>query len=633
MDAPTGTIVMPSTDLVGYGKWGELTYQQLWDQEPGYCLWTVNKFQELVKDGEELGTQYVLGDSAMKRLAQWITEVDAKRAAVEPQFECDSDMELVEVPNPQGETLAKRVALLRAESQSKFYGVAAPEDHAGIYTSWIECKPHVVGIKGVMYKSFASEEEALDYVQNPPPKKTETPEAIAAREQAAKAKEEAKAAKVAEAKAAREAKEAEKAARAAESKVAKEEAKAIAKSAKEAGKTAEVKAKEEAKAAKAAEASQKREAVITEVPEPKRGRKTAAADAGAEQKPDTKASSGTAAPAAKKREADTTEVPKPKRGRKPAVADAGTDQTPDIKASAQTAAPAAEKPVMFEGSSRSLKSLKKAKFAQNVKAKAKAKSKAKAVAKSKAAAAKAKTASAAKATPEAAAGEASKADQKAKADKEEAKAAKVAEAKAAREAKEAEKAAKAAEAKTAKEEAKAAKAKAAEDAKAADSTSSSAIPEEVLKRAEELGMAAALRNLGARAEIAEKGFSSEALLQTLVKAEGLVNKAKTLLLSPDFSPEDASPVSTSKIGLVLSPEKTLQERAQDNEANEELAKMLQGLSATLRLVSTPLKSMAAKDDAHVKTDGQSSLTEAQMQRMKENRERALARKAQAQAGN
>jgi len=189
MEAPVGTVVMATTDIVGYGKWGELTYQQLWDEQPEYCLWTVNKFKELVKDGEELATKFVIGDSKMKRLAQWITETDEIRGAVEPEFECDSDMELIEVEKPETQTLAKRVAKLRAEKESqasKFYGVAFPEDHAGIYTSWAECKPHVVGVKGVMYKSFPTEEEAMEYVRNPPPRKIPeiSAEVKAAREKA-----------------------------------------------------------------------------------------------------------------------------------------------------------------------------------------------------------------------------------------------------------------------------------------------------------------------------------------------------------------------------------------------------------------------------------------------------------------
>lgn len=212
---------MAST-VVDYGKWGELTYQELWDQQPEYCLWTINKFQELVKEGEELDTKYIVGESKMKRLAQWIKQTDKLRAAIDPEVECDSDMEMVELQRPGTETLAQKIALSRAEKtsqSSKFYGVAFPEEHAGIYTTWDECKPHVHGIKGVMYKSFGSEEDALEYVQNPPPRKNA--EAQAAKEKAKAQKEEAKAAKVAEAKASKEAKEEAKAAKAAEAKKAK----------------------------------------------------------------------------------------------------------------------------------------------------------------------------------------------------------------------------------------------------------------------------------------------------------------------------------------------------------------------------------------------------------------------------
>merc|ERR1719247_2329447 len=128
---------------------------------------------------------------------------------VKPECECDSDMEMVEVVKPECETLDKRVAKQRAEKEAssvKFYGVAAPEDHKGVYATWVECKPHVVGIKGAKYKSFPTEEEALEYIKNPPLRKSETEDAIKAREAAQKAKEEAKAAKVAEAQAAKAAK-------------------------------------------------------------------------------------------------------------------------------------------------------------------------------------------------------------------------------------------------------------------------------------------------------------------------------------------------------------------------------------------------------------------------------------------
>merc|ERR1719272_236839 len=146
----------------------------------------MNKFEELCKEGDEVATEYAVGDSKMKRLAQWIKESETSRAAIDPEFECDSDMELVEVEKPDDKkTLAERIAKLQADVSAKFYGVASPEDHKGVYTSWSECKPHVIGIKGVMYKSFASEEEALEYVRDPPQMKpAETAEAKAAREEA-----------------------------------------------------------------------------------------------------------------------------------------------------------------------------------------------------------------------------------------------------------------------------------------------------------------------------------------------------------------------------------------------------------------------------------------------------------------
>ncbi|CAJ1365365.1 unnamed protein product [Effrenium voratum] len=150
MEAAAGN----SVDLVGFGKHGGMTYDELWAKEPGYCMWAMTKFRQLVEEGLEQDTAWVEGDSPMKRLALWVTEKERLCEAHGPQYEYNADMDLVEVPNTR--SLKERVGeKLKAQ---KFYGVARPEKR--ICTSWEECKQYVHGVKGVLYRSFASREEA-----------------------------------------------------------------------------------------------------------------------------------------------------------------------------------------------------------------------------------------------------------------------------------------------------------------------------------------------------------------------------------------------------------------------------------------------------------------------------------------
>merc|ERR1719215_1284813 len=79
-------------------------------------------------------------------------------------MEYDDNMELV--PKAGSETLAQRAGKILAGNAEKFYAVASPTP--AVYTSWAECKPHVVGVKGAVYKSFPTREEAEAYVKNPP---------------------------------------------------------------------------------------------------------------------------------------------------------------------------------------------------------------------------------------------------------------------------------------------------------------------------------------------------------------------------------------------------------------------------------------------------------------------------------
>ena len=47
----------------------------------------------------------------------------------------------------------------------KYYAVYKGKSGAPkIYTSWDECKKEVIGFKGAIYKSFKTEEEAIDFI-------------------------------------------------------------------------------------------------------------------------------------------------------------------------------------------------------------------------------------------------------------------------------------------------------------------------------------------------------------------------------------------------------------------------------------------------------------------------------------
>jgi len=129
----------------------------------------------------------------------------------------------------------------------------------------------------------------------------------------------------------------------------------------------------------------------------------------------------------------------------------------------------------------------------------------------------------------------------------------------------------------------------------------STIPADVLKRAEELGMIGSLQNLACRREIIGMGLASEKILDALVDAEGLVNKAKNALLATD-------PSTPVKCNVVVAP----------------------GPEATR---VTPEKQAGAKDavaqkDGDVACVKETNLSAMQRARIGLNRELALAREAQ-----
>merc|ERR1719298_202572 len=78
----------------------------------------------------------------------------------------DYDAEMNPVERQSSLTLEVRAEKLKLDSGPKFYGVASPT--VGVYKSWEECKPFVIGVKGAKFKSFTSEEEAWEWAKNPP---------------------------------------------------------------------------------------------------------------------------------------------------------------------------------------------------------------------------------------------------------------------------------------------------------------------------------------------------------------------------------------------------------------------------------------------------------------------------------
>lgn len=73
------------------------------------------------------------------------------------------------------------------------------------------------------------------------------------------------------------------------------------------------------------------------------------------------------------------------------------------------------------------------------------------------------------------------------------------------------------------------------------------ISEETLKEAESLGLVAGLRNLASRPEVINLNLPSSELLRVLRASEGLVNKAKAVLL--DAGCASSPPTGTSHHGL------------------------------------------------------------------------------------
>eukprot|EP00435_Cladocopium_sp_Y103_P072275 s658_g39.t1 len=173
--------------IFGWFMHGGMTYEEAWVNEPQYCMWVMTTFKQQVTEGLEEETPWKEGERMMKRFAQrmrgfaklmaqpmsttlkLVEELGTLWNFGHPQsqitfqvWQFSKEMELVEVPASR--SLKDRVG--QQEKKQKFYGVAKPEKR--ICTSWEECKQYVHGVKGVVYRSFATREEAEEFVNNPP---------------------------------------------------------------------------------------------------------------------------------------------------------------------------------------------------------------------------------------------------------------------------------------------------------------------------------------------------------------------------------------------------------------------------------------------------------------------------------
>jgi len=489
--APRAVETEPAgTDAVGFGKNAEMTYDELWKNAPGYCQWAIKQFLEEVEKQKETDTPFQEGEGRMKRLAQWCMAREKMAEENGPAYEYNADMELVEVPGTR--TLKERVLTEQGDKPVKFYGVAAPEKR--VCTSWEECKPLVVGVKGVVYKSFATREEAEDFVANPPERKTKpkTEKVKSTEEKQAKRK------------------------------------KPEAETSGEGG-------EQEEKPKKKAKTAAKKKAEKVEDKEEK-----AEKVEGEEEK-------------AEKKTKKATRTRKPKSAETTA---AGSETGKSKEASPKKAkAKAKGKPKAG--------AMLKAKAKAKAKAKGKAKAKAKAAAKAEAKSAEAKTA-------------AKKADKKIEEN-----------------------------------------AKGVKKATVKSLEPKAELSEAVLAEAETFGMATALRNLAARPEVISLKLSGETLLATLRASDGLVNKAKSMLL--DGSGPSTPPPKISQ-QATISPEKDEEMSSQYLQQVNELRAMLGEKEVNSTSESSNAEPAAAEVE---KPDG---LTPEQRQRVQENRERALAKK-------
>merc|ERR1712226_402609 len=101
------------------------------------------------------------------------------------------------------------------------------------------------------------------------------------------------------------------------------------------------------------------------------------------------------------------------------------------------------------------------------------------------------------------------------------------------------------------------------------------ISEGIMQQAESLGMASSLRNLASRPEIASTGLNGDTLFQTLQACDGLVNKAKSVLLAlsestpPKISTPSKEPSQEEAPTDEVTPEKESKRQADASPASGE----------------------------------------------------------------
>lgn len=562
MQAPPETAPLAAatgSDPVAFGKHAEMSYDEAWSKEPGYCVWTMNKLQELIKDETERDTPFAEGDSMIKRFAQWIAEKEKACETNGPAFEYDANMELVEVPGTR--TLKERVAAALADRPAKFYGIAFPEKR--VCTNWEECKPLVHGVKGVIYRSFATKEEAEDFVENPPQrpekKKKATKSAGDQKEPLTKKTKAVPKKKTTSTDDAR-----------------KDDSPGAVEGSAQGN--AESDANEKSSAVEIAASTGKRKSTGKRV-----------------QKEQTETTGHVEGSAQKRR------APRPKSAVKEQTTEAvgsSASQLADGGRNTEGDADAKEKSTGDSTGSGKSKATTKAKAKAKVKAKAKAKAKTKAKAKGKP-----------KAT--AASEEKGASDSSSKP--------------------------------TAVREGVTTKTPAARRAasnakKPAEPTKPDIEPlsEELLLQADALGMTSSLRILASRPEIVSQKFPGHRILGALKEADGLVNKAKSILLGTGPTTPDRSQMPEQSSATKVTPAKTEQVDQHHMQHMNELRALLGEASLP---VSQDLGEQATKksnlpDSAPEVEERQQKpgLTEEQLARIRENREKAAAKKRLLEAG-
>jgi len=179
---------------------------------------------------------------------------------------------------------------------------------------------------------------------------------------------------------------------------------------------------------------------------------------------------------------------------------------------------------------------------------------------------------------------------------------------------------------------KVARAKATSKAAGAVSSKAAATPAEPtetdasLKEAEALGLASAFQNLKARLTAAGADVPAVRILQVLRECEGLVNKAKAVLLSSATSQGAVVGLADSAALQLQSPEKQLEKQKESEKDREKDERLRQDSAALKALLSGTVVETAPSSLAVEKKAIAGGLSIDQQQRIADNRAKALARK-------